>query len=187
MVSERSLQEMREMHEPERCEKCGAEPEERKRYPRCGEAEWVLQHAAHYMQGAREVIICDCPALHSALGKRMREARVRPQARELTGKRPRGRPGKDHQVTTPEMAKKAAEGLVGVEADGCLAGSGVSRVDRQSRHQPHDPRRAREAGALIVDDPYKDHLEAHALIVRERCGTTSSQSSCRDRWKAAGC
>ena len=27
-------------------------------------------------------------------------------------KRPAGRPGKDHLVTTPEMARKAAEGLV---------------------------------------------------------------------------
>ncbi|HEX8765403.1 MAG TPA: hypothetical protein VF740_09600, partial [Candidatus Acidoferrum sp.] len=99
------------MDKPECCGKCGAEPQERKRCPRCGEAEWVLHHGAHYMQGAREVISCDCPALHSALGKRMEEARVRQEERELTGKRPRGRPGKDRPVTMPEMAKKAAEGL----------------------------------------------------------------------------
>src|SRR5215469_5749335 len=62
------------MRKPESCAKCGAEPQERKRCPRCGEAEWILQHGAHYMQGAREVIGCPCPAFHTALGRRKRAA-----------------------------------------------------------------------------------------------------------------
>ena len=96
------------MHKPERCGKCGAEPEERKRCPRCGEAEWVLHHGDHYMQGAREVIGCSCPSSHSALGRR-KEAIAEHQAARVKG-------GKwadwNRPITTPTMAKKAAEGLV---------------------------------------------------------------------------
>jgi hypothetical protein len=41
----------------------------------------------------------------------MEQARARQQERELTGKKAAGRPGRDHPVTTPEMARAAAEGL----------------------------------------------------------------------------
>jgi hypothetical protein len=41
----------------------------------------------------------------------MKQARARQQERELTGKRPGGRPGRDHPLTTSEKARKAAEGL----------------------------------------------------------------------------
>ena len=96
---------------PEACGMCGAEAEERRRCPRCGCFEWAIEHRGHWR---REVVVCDCPAPHSALGRRMEQARARQQERESTGdpKRLPGRPGKDHPVTTPEMARKAAEGLV---------------------------------------------------------------------------
>lgn len=95
------------MDQPERCGKCGAEPGERKGCPRCGKAEWVLQHGAHYMQGSREVIGCNCPSSHSALGRRKEAIAERQAARVKAGKRADW----NCPVTTPAMAKKAAEGL----------------------------------------------------------------------------
>ena len=53
--------------------------------------------------------MCNCPAPHSVLGKRMRAAAERRAEWEAAEKRPVGRPG---WVTTAEMARKAAEGLV---------------------------------------------------------------------------
>src|SRR5215469_1407222 len=94
------------MRKPESCTKCGAEAQERRRCPRCGEAEWVLQHGAHYMQGAREVIGCPCPAFHTALGRRKQASTKRQSARVEAVKRT------NHPVSTPEMARKAAEGIV---------------------------------------------------------------------------
>ena len=75
------------MQKPEPCGKCGAEPKESKRCPRCAEAEWVFHHEAHYMQGAREVIGCSCLSPHSALGRRKAAIRERQAARVKAGKR----------------------------------------------------------------------------------------------------
>src|SRR5215472_2111495 len=94
------------MRKPESCAKCGAERQERRRCPRCGEPEWILQHDAHYMLGALEVIGCPCPDVHSALGRRQQAGRERQAARIEAGK-PTNR-----RVSTPEMARKAAEGIV---------------------------------------------------------------------------
>jgi hypothetical protein len=54
---------------PEACPTCGAEPQERRRCPRCGEAEWILQHGAHYMQGlARSSAAATCAKSVGRLG-----------------------------------------------------------------------------------------------------------------------
>ena len=54
---------------PEACGICGAEAVERRQCPRCGCSEWVIEHRGHW---SREVVVCDCPAPHSVLGKRMK-------------------------------------------------------------------------------------------------------------------
>jgi len=58
------------------------------------------------MQGAREVIGCPCPAFHTALARRKQAERERQSARVEAGKRT------NRPVSTPEMAKKAAQGIV---------------------------------------------------------------------------
>ena len=95
------------MPKPERCGKCGAEPEVRKRCLHCGDAEWVLRHGAHYMGGAREVF--DAVVQVSIVPLVARRKRS-PSAR-LAGVRAGKRAYSNRPVTTPEMAKKAAEGL----------------------------------------------------------------------------
>ena len=98
------------MQRPEPCPKCLAEPKERterKRCPQCGSFEWMIEHGAHYMGGAREVFVCKCPSPHSALGRRKRAIEARRVALEAAGL-----PIKNRRVTTPAMAKKAAEVLV---------------------------------------------------------------------------
>ena len=81
----------------------------RKQCKVCGEGEWVIEHGGHWN---REVVVCDCPAPHSVLGKRMKQARAHGRRGRRRGRRPAGRPRKDHPVTTPEMARMAAEGMV---------------------------------------------------------------------------
>ena len=114
------------MEKPEACLKCGAEPRERterKRCPQCGSFEWVIEHGAHYMGGAREVFVCGCPAPNSALGRRKRAIEERARAREAAGLPPiRNRP-----ITTPAMARKVAEGLLkGQTAAAALREAGYS-------------------------------------------------------------
>jgi len=58
------------------------------------------------MQGAREVIGCPCPGFHTALARRKQAERERQSARVEAGKRT------NRPVSTPEMAKKAAQGIV---------------------------------------------------------------------------
>jgi len=125
------------MQRPEPCGKCGAEPKERKTCPRCGQGEWVIQHGAHYMQGAREVFVCPCPSAHSALGRRKAVISKRQAARAKAGT-----PADwNRPVTTPEMARKAAAGMAqGLSKQRALREAGFpqstvrsSRINRMIR------------------------------------------------------
>ena len=58
--------------------------------------------------GASEVINCNCPSPHSALGRRKAAIEERQAARVKVGKRADW----NRPVSTPAMAHKAAEGLV---------------------------------------------------------------------------
>ena len=97
------------MLKPERCVKCGAVPEVRKICGKCGENVWVLYHTEHYMGGAREVVPCRCSAAGSRENEKLRQQKVQRRITRDTGKvfyLERNR-----HVTTPEMAKKAAQNL----------------------------------------------------------------------------
>lgn len=100
---------------PEACFKCGAVPVPRRVCPRCGDPEWVYEHGEHYMDGAREVIMCPCPSPRSGRGKRRAKVEAHLKEREMAwkeGKNLGGRPPKSRPVTTPEMARQAAQNLV---------------------------------------------------------------------------
>ena len=92
------------MHKPERCGKCGAEPEVRKICGKCGESVWVLYHTEHYMGGAREVVPCRCSAAGSRENEKLRQQKVQRRITRDTGKV--FHPERNRHVTTPEMAKK---------------------------------------------------------------------------------
>ena len=100
---------------PEDCPKCSAKATPRRVCPRCGDPEWVYSHGEHYLGGGvREVITCPCPSAHSARGKRLAKVEAYLKEREMAwkeGKNLGGRPPKNRPVTTPAMAKRAAENL----------------------------------------------------------------------------
>lgn len=93
---------------PPDCEKCGAQPVFRKICRHCGENIWVLAHGQHYMNGANEVTPCAC---NRAGSKRCDHLDNKKQQRMIT--RATGKVFQEglNYKTTPEMAKKAAEGL----------------------------------------------------------------------------
>ena len=101
--------------QPEDCPKCGAKATPRRVCPRCGDPEWVYEHGEHYLGGGvREVIMCPCPSAHSYRGKQRKKVEEHLKEREMAwkmGKNLGGRPPKSHPVTTPEMARRAAQNL----------------------------------------------------------------------------
>jgi hypothetical protein len=111
---------MPSQEKPESCPTCGVEPILRSTCPICGQGIWVLNHGGHYMGGAREVVECRC-SRRGIMGKKASSGskyRIRYDARQKAYiKRPRRREASTvpkpsyNAVTTPEMAKKAAEGL----------------------------------------------------------------------------
>ena len=97
------------MLKPERCVKCGAEPEVRKKCGKCGENVWVLYHTEHYMGGSREVVPCRCSAADSRENEKLRRQKLQRGIARDTGKVFHAE--RNRHVTTPEMAKKAAQNL----------------------------------------------------------------------------
>jgi integrase len=74
------------MHKPERCGKCGAEPELRKECGKCGESVWVLRHTEHYMGGSREIVPCRCSKSGSKEVERARWEKKKARITRDTGK-----------------------------------------------------------------------------------------------------
>ena len=81
----------------------------RKKCVKCGESVWVLRHTEHYMGGSREIVPCRCSKSGSKEVERARWEKTKARIARDTGKV--FKTGKFRPVTTPEMARKAAEGL----------------------------------------------------------------------------
>jgi hypothetical protein len=103
---------------PESCPTCGEEPKLHKQCKVCGQGEWVIEHlGGHYLHGAREVVGCLCRRAGTkqakAAWRRKKLGKAGKVAKKLAGKRRREtKPRPSYNaVTTPEMARKAADGL----------------------------------------------------------------------------
>lgn len=107
---------------PEPCIKCRAEARIRKFCERCEEAVYEIAHTGtHYMGGGvLEVVPCRCSELNKwEAALRSKKKKIEAQGREY---KPRPSPA---YVTTPEMAKKAAENLArGMSYHGALKDAG---------------------------------------------------------------
>jgi hypothetical protein len=100
----------------------------------CGDFEWTIEHTGgHYLHGSREIMGCLCSQAGTkqakAAWKKKRAKAGKVVAKTIAPKRrPETKPKPSHNaVTTPQMARKAAEGLArGLSVKQALEEAGYS-------------------------------------------------------------